>query len=505
MKQILKNEFFIFFSLFLFFVIIISPLSMKTQLWLDEVLESEPAYNFAFKNKLSLKSWAGVLAGVEDTDFMRPPVHFMLLGWLYRLFGFKRFVTLTLPLLLASASFALSYLIAIILTKDRAVSIVSSLLFGLSGLGVSMAKWGRTDATALFFFNFSLLIFLTAMRYSGYLRKTLILFSAILLSLSSQTYQLYVFLFFSFLLYYILEFNKKNGLNVNELLIFLFGFFLPFTLWGSFILKNPQAFINQARLHFYWSSNLLEINTNNFILIRLKEILYLFLNFSPISAVLFVIGNIVFIKNFPQHKYLFFSFILFPLFILFALNILKNNYIEIILPLGYIGLGFLTTNFFRYLKTGRTEIKRKHFLVGVLLSIFILSHLSLGIGGRYFIAIKDWKIRNLAAYEGGLKGLIPSGSIVLGGPENWYALLQSNSELLLLECANQPSFNWEKLDYIIIPMHSNLKQSHPSLLQFIHTRCQEIRRIGQRGYAYELPDKSQRQSGYSSIIFKVLK
>jgi len=206
--------------LFLFFSIIIAPLCAKAQLWIDEVLDSDPAYNLAFKHKMI---WS-VRAGIYRTDesyFIRPPVYPMILASLYKIFGFKRWVTLCLSFMPAILSFCVIYAMAIFLTKDFLASIMSSLLFGLSAFGIGMAKWGRADALAFLFFVISLFIFfLSYSKKDKYPRNILLLSSGVLMGISVQVYHIYGLLFLSFIFYYLLELRFKNASWFKEMLIF---------------------------------------------------------------------------------------------------------------------------------------------------------------------------------------------------------------------------------------------------------------------------------------------
>ena len=491
-----------FLYLFLFFSIVILPLCFKAQLWTDEVLDSEPAYNLAFRHNMICTVWSGEYK-TDKYYFMRPPIYAIILSSFYKIFGFKRWVTLCLSLIPAVLAFCIIYAIAIFLTGDFWASIMSSLLFGLGAFGITMAKWGRADALALLFFTVSLFIFLIShSQKNKYLHFFFILSSGVLMSFSAQTYQLYGLLFMSFIFYYLFELRLQTKAWLKEMLIFSAAFFLTLTLWLSFILKDMEAFLVQTLYVISSATDLGSIHKNNFFIQNLKEILYLFFYHSPLTLIFFIIGNIFFVKRFPQYKNLFICFILLPALFLFLSNILKATYLEIILPLGFVGMGFFVVSLVRILKSNLILNRKKgQYFLGILLSIFFLLHIAPGVLGRYIITIKDWQVRNLAAYENSLISLIPSGSVVLGGPENWYALTRSGSRLLLFKYIDRPSFNWDKIDYVIIPI--NIYTPPPSLFSFIKDHCIELGRIGIKAGNYSLPGLSLSNSGYSSIVFKV--
>jgi len=494
-----------FSSLFLFFVIIILPLSLRSQLWSDEVIESEAAYNLAFHNKMAVNVWEGI-DKVEEHYFMRVPIHAIILSSLYKLFGFRRYVTLSLPLISAVFAFCIVYLIAMLLTQDSLVSLSSSLLLGLSSLGVNIAKWALTHGTSFFFFTTSLLLFLISQRHEKHLRKVLISLSGITLSLASQTYELYTFLFFSFIFYYLFELRYKSGSWFKEMVLFSLSFLLPFIIWISFILQDMQAFKIQMLNHFIGSFGLYDITKSTFFTLFSKEIISMVIDLSPFTFLFLIIGNVLFVKKFPQYRNLIIGFILLPALILLALNALRAYYIMILSPFAFIGLGFFVVYLLRQIRTSWGRNKRRYAVfLGVVISIFIICHIAFGAGGRYFMFIKDWKIRNLDAYEREISRIIPTGSRVIGGAENWYVLTRRGSRLLLFECTNQSSFNWDRVDYTIIPLYlyNDLTRTNPYLFNFIKNRCTEIARVGEGAYSYSLFDGSKRFSGYSSIIFKV--
>jgi len=495
-----------FSSLFLFFVIIILPLSLRSQLWVDEVLDADPAYNLAFHNKMGLRVWEG-MDRVEEIFFMRPPVGFIILSNLYKLFGFKRWVTLSVPFFSAIFSFCIVYLMAMVLTKDFSVSILSSLLFGFSPLGVWIAKSGRHDALALFFFTSSLFLFLISEEKQGDLRKILILFSGVIMSLSAQTYHLYAFLFFSFIFYFIFDLRYRYKDWFKEMFIFSAAFFLTLTIWISFILQDIEAFRLQTSWHLSNDLGLHNFYKSNFLIQVMEMFFWLLVQNSPFTLIFFIIGNIFFVRRFPRYKKLFIGFILLPACFLFFFNLLRDYYIQITLPLGYIGLGFFVIYLFRLLKN-QLIWNNKRYAILILFSLlfFILFHFTLGVVAKYVLTIKDWKARDLATYERGLISKIPAGSNVLGGPENWYALYQNGSRLFLFKCLYHPSFNLNKIDYVVVPTtYYELKRKDSPLARFIKDRCVEIGRIGVKAYSYYVSDSFLIDSGYSSIIFKVRK
>jgi hypothetical protein len=220
--------------------------------------------------------------------------------------------------------------------------------------------------------------------------------------------------------------------------------------------------------------------------------------------VFIILGVFFLAKRLPLYRELSLCFILLPTLTLFFLNILRGNYIEILLPLGYIGAGFFTAGLIRNIKNSYYKKGKGSVVLATLILLFI-SHLASGVLARYFLVLKDWHLRDLEAYEKQLVHNIPPGSNVLGGPENWYALYRNGSRLFLLSCVYHKDFNIDKIDYVVVPQYYELKRELPMLVEFIEERCSKIARIGRYSYGYNLLDNNRRDSGYSSAIFKVLK
>jgi hypothetical protein len=176
---------------------------------------------------------------------------------------------------------------------------------------------------------------------------------------------------------------------------------------------------------------------------------------------------------------------------------LKGYYIEILTPLLFVSMGFYVCFLLRRQRDGKT------FWTAALLSLLFLSHIISGIGSKYFITIKEWKIRNLAAYEQEVLKVIPAGSVVLGTAQDWYALSRSGSRLILFESA-MFSPSWKNFDYIILSPFVDL-DSVPQVEEFIRKSAYEVLKVGSGGRNYTLPNGFNRSSGYSAVIYKVKK
>ncbi|HTZ10855.1 MAG TPA: glycosyltransferase family 39 protein [Candidatus Margulisiibacteriota bacterium] len=484
------------FSLFSLFMAAMIPLCAKSQLWVDEVLDSDPAYNLAFRHKLSLDVWEK-LEGAEKVSFVRPPFHSLVLSYLYRTLGFKRWVTLGLPLLSAALTLVVIYFIAILLVNEFWVATFSSILFGLSALGVNSAKWGRLNALAMFLFSASFLLLLLARRQESLKKYLLTFFSGILLGLSAQTYQLYGLLFIGYLVYYFFYLRKEDDSWLKEMLVFITAFIATFALWISFILQDIGLFKEHFVFVFLSASNLKYILSSNIILRALLDFFWLAVYFSPFSLFFSVAGMVLLAKKSQKHKGIIFSFALVPALLLLFCGLLIGYYIEILTPLLFVSMGFYTYLLLSRQRDGKT------FWIRIFLLFFLLSHLTSGIGSKYFFTIKEWKMRNLPAYEQEILKVIPSGSLVLGTAQDWYALNRSGSKLVLFE-STVFSPSWNKFDYIILSPFADLSRI-PQAMEFINNNTYEILRVGSGGRNYILPNGFNRNSGYSAVIFKVKK
>lgn len=488
-------------ALFAFFAAIIFPLAYKSQLWIDEVLDSDPGYNLAFNNRMALSVWEGLR--VEEHFFMRPPVGYMVLATLYKTFGFKRWVTLSLSLIPAILSFCLTYLIAFYFTREYAASVLSSVLFGLSPLGMLIAKWARVDALALFFFCLSLICLLASERKRVFIQRALIILSAIFIGLSIQTYQLYGLLLLGYFAFFIQRLIRKQGGSLANLLFFTFSLSLTLLIWLKYIMQDLPLFIAQNTHHILRDTGITDLYNKGYLVNTLKAVLFSFMENSAPTVIFIILGVIFLAKRLPLYRELSLSFILLPALGLFFLNILRGNYIEIILPLGYVGAGFLAVRLIKNIKNSYYKNSKKLIIIAILI-LFFISHLAVGVLARYFVVIKDWRIRDLGAYEKQIAANIPAGSNVLGGPENWYVLCRNGSKLFLLSCLYHKDFNMDKIDYVVLPGYHRL-ESDPALAKFIGKKCSEIARIGKHSYGYYLLDNNRKESGYGSVIYRVIK
>ncbi|MCM8792200.1 MAG: glycosyltransferase family 39 protein [Candidatus Omnitrophica bacterium] len=332
----IKVNLYILLIFFLFFIIIFFPLVIKSQVWIDEILDAEPAYNLAFKGKLSLD----VLGGRYHTDkicYIRPPVYPFVLSQFYKIFGFKRWVTLSLSLMPGIVSFSLTYIITFLFFKSIVISILSYFLFALSPLGIYIAKANRGDALALFLYILSLNLLFIYSNKKEYFYKTLLLLSCGLsFSISTQTYQLYSLLLPSFLYYFFTQSRRQSKSCFKEVSIFLLSFMIPFTLWLGLILKDFQSFKEQILYNFFVATNFNKLNSSSLFSFNIKSIL----SDPAYFTLLFILISVLFTtKKYPLYRNIFIGFIVLPIFILFLFNLLKGYYIQIILPLGFVAGG----------------------------------------------------------------------------------------------------------------------------------------------------------------------
>jgi 4-amino-4-deoxy-L-arabinose transferase-like glycosyltransferase len=486
--------------IFVLFASAMLPLCAKSQVWIDEVLDSDPAYNLAFHHRLSLDVWTGMSA-VEKVSFVRPPVHSLLLASLYRFFGFNRWVTLGLPLVCAALTVSIIFLIAMLLLNDFPVALSSSLLFALSSLGVNAAKWGRLNALAMFLSAVSLLFFLLAQERGKLKRYLLILASGLFLSLAVQTYQLYAFLFAGYLYFFFCVLRKDKGVWLKDLVVFLACFFAAFVLWLGFILKNKELFGAHSLFVFFTASNLNPVYGNAVARV-LSDLFWMAAVFSPLSLIFGAWGIFLLARRDLRFKGILSAFVAVPVFLLFICGLLKGYYIEVVIPLLFIAMGFCAVSLFRKV-IGLYRKGRPFFFPAFLLFVFLLSHIAIGAGVKYFITLKEWKARDLEGYERQLLKVIPPGSSVLGTAQDWYALNRSGSRLILFNALAYSPL-WTNLDYIVLSPLVSLGE-YPAAAQFIKENAYEVARIGSEGRVYTLPNGSSRHSGYSAVIFKIRK
>lgn len=248
---------------------------------------------------------------------MRPPVGSIILATLYKAFGFKRWVTLSLSLIPAVLSFCLIYLIAFYLTREYTASILSSILFGLSPLGITIAKWGRMDALALFFFCLSFIFLLASEKNRGFMRRLLIISSAIFIGLSVQTYQLYGLLLLGYFAFFIFRLLQRQDGSLGNLLLFTIFLSLTLLIWLSYIIQDFPLFRLQNTHHFFSDTSITQLYNKDFLAHFFKAIMFLFMENSVLTMIFIILGVFFLAKRLAVYRELSLCFILLPALTLF--------------------------------------------------------------------------------------------------------------------------------------------------------------------------------------------
>lgn len=469
----------------------------------DEAIVSMPAYNLAFHNKLAYSLVKSEYTTLELREGVRPPLYFIILAFLFKLFGVHRWEIALLSLLPAVLYFGVVYIIARWLTKDKWSAVFSAAFLALGSNGVLLAKRHFWDALASLFFALSLLCFLLSRRYNISLRKILVVAAGVFLSLAVQTYAIFGLMFFCFVFYFFYEQRPYPTSSWQEVFLFTAALALPFAIWVHYIndfhdfVRNILMFVLQERIFIALGKG---YAWNNWFVVVFRGLFgnYATINFA--TTVLLIFGNVFFIKKFPQHRRLFIAFVFLPFAILALCNLTAYYYIALILPLAYTATGGSIVYLFRVFRKNGLQLQKRNIFIIIFLLLFAATHIISGIGARYFILIKDWRIRDLDAYEKELLRWIPPGSKVVGNGENYYALIRSGSTMYYLDYINESMLNTQPIDYIIVPTYYK-----PCLwlAQFIKERFEEIARIGKDAYVYQIA-YCQNNSGYGSIIYKIM-
>jgi len=489
-------------------VIIHLPLGLHAQTASWDPIQNAPAYSLAWHHKLALPLVKARKPTYELTVGVRPPVYFLILAPLFKIFGVYRWVALILSLIPAALYFCIVYIMARWLTSDRWSALFSALLLSFGETGVVMAKAHSWDALSAMFFAFSLLIFLLTRRYSAVPRKIFLVISGILLSLATQTYAVYFLMFFSFIVYLFFEEKSDSAHRIQEILLFSFAFVIPFVIWFHFIedihtfAENILGFIIKEKIV---ASSASRYPGDNWFVVRLKEVYRNYGSFTFGTTILLIAGSLFLIRKFLQYKRLYVIFVLLPALLIFLSSLCAPQYFVLTAPLLFIGAGAFVAYLFSLVFNNTLENRKKRIFIAIFTVILIGWHIIPGIVARYAMLIKDWRIRDFAAYERELLRWIPPGSRVVGLGENWYALTRTGSTMYMLDSSDDSVLDVNQLDYVVVPTIEYFLSFSGFVSSFVKEHCVEIARIGKGAYNYRVTPWDSCSSGLSSIIYKVKK
>ncbi|MFH1836091.1 MAG: glycosyltransferase family 39 protein, partial [Methanobacteriota archaeon] len=200
--------------------------------WPDETVFADTAYELAFNGRLATPVWSYIAEGMGERAVWYPPVHFILLGGVYRLFGFGILQTRLLSLFFSTVLVASLFLVSLKVTggNKRASLLVAGLLV-VDPVFIRGAIIGRGDVIAVSLMVLGLLCYLSYRRH---------VLAGSLIGFSVMTQLIGVFGFVAIFLVSFLDKDRKKILaciTIPAILIF--------SAWGIYALMDVGTFISQ--------------------------------------------------------------------------------------------------------------------------------------------------------------------------------------------------------------------------------------------------------------------
>ena len=226
----------LFATLLLLFVLFsLTVIYEYPPVWPDETVFADTAYEFAFHGRLATPVWSYVAEGMGERAVWYPPVHFMLLAFVYKVFGFGILQTRLLSLFFSLVLVASLFLLSLKLTGgNRRVSLLVAGLLVIDPVFIRGAIVGRGDVIAVAFILTGLLSYYSS-RY---------LLAGLLMGLAALTHLIGVFGFLALFLLLLVEGDKTVSLKKRSVYL-VSPFLVLMTFWGIYALWDVNMFASQ--------------------------------------------------------------------------------------------------------------------------------------------------------------------------------------------------------------------------------------------------------------------
>jgi len=123
-------------------------LSRSPMVWIDEVTLNDPAKELGVHGRFRSSIFHGY-DGYDRGYFWQPPGQLLVMGAVYRVFGFGIWQTRIPGVLLGGGVLAALYLLTANLFDSRRAGLWAAGLFGLDPMFITLARSGRMDAQCL--------------------------------------------------------------------------------------------------------------------------------------------------------------------------------------------------------------------------------------------------------------------------------------------------------------------------------------------------------------------
>ncbi len=240
--SILKNNIFfvvifiVYISLHFFYGEFLPPI------WPDEVLFFSAAKNLIHTKILKTDVLEGVIYGMDQATLWIPPLHLIVLSFIFFLFGESLFVGRTLSLFFGVLVLSVFYKLLFAITKNKKLSLFFMFLLSIE---YSLIRSGNIIRMEIL----NLLLILTSLYF---LEKKQKIFTGIFLGLSGLTHPISIFLIFIVFFYF-----RK----LKDILIIGSIAFVVMTPWFVYIYHHLDIFqfqflaqLNRKSIHYNYNS-----------------------------------------------------------------------------------------------------------------------------------------------------------------------------------------------------------------------------------------------------------
>lgn len=352
-------------TFFLVFLILSVLLLLKEPpVWPDEAIYADIAQNILKENRLGTFLWQRLIPNVENCACWNPPVLFYAIAFWFKLFGFSIVNQRLLSILAGLLFLVVFYLFAKLFFTSKSIWF-PTLTLGSLILDFTFLKATRVSRPEIFILLFgtsSLYFLLQGFKIDNLKLKLLfIVTSGILASFTFLIHYLGIFFFLSVILVILLA-NKLLILRTKIFYLFMASFFTPIAIW----VLSRFSEINTIKEQFFLAS--LRKNMESPWLIILWQTQPLSLKLLYLSYLLITAVFLVFSFISKEKKYLILSLVLLSSWV-FAL--LGKMFWYFVLPLPFIYLAF----FLLLSEIWKDKLKLK--ILGGIFLIIVLTNLHL--------------------------------------------------------------------------------------------------------------------------------
>jgi 4-amino-4-deoxy-L-arabinose transferase-like glycosyltransferase len=418
----------------LFVLLNLPGLSRSPVVWNDEVVLCDPGRELAVHGTLRSSVFAD-FPGFERRYMWLPPGQALVAAASYKLFGFGLWQTRIPGLLFGAAALAMIYLLALRLFGDPLAAWFGAAILGLYPAFIQTARAARNDTGCLFFVLLATVFYLEAhwKPCRAYLWYGA---SSLSLGLAGMFHPIATVWAAALGLLVLLLGGKGRVWKVGWLA--LCASLLPL-IWFGWALSTPDLFRMQFLSHgmAHLAKGTIPQRLDSELYIDARSHLRL-----PMLLAAYAAGAIwVLFFAHPRRDVKVILVILFSVpFLLISAVMMKGQGAWLLYPASVLALCAGLT----LARLWRARIARAPGWAGLLsmglVALVFANLFAVGLGGRWLMLAWQYRERDYGQVEAPIKALIPRGSIVLGPPQAWYALMDAGATLRL-QCVNfDPSY-----------------------------------------------------------------